>query len=118
MGGCGNKESASSFYPDYPEMRPLTAAQLEAELDRGRVYRLNDRFFKFLFGGEERKPLFLDLVNVMAFPDGSQRFSGFEYANREFLSTWREGKLTGLLYDYGLHLIDPVYYDGVALTEC
>lgn len=93
MGGCGNKESVSSFYPDYPEMRPLTAAQLEAELDRGRVYRLNDRFFKFLFGGEERKPLFLDLVNVMAFPDGSQRFSGFEYANREFSSTRREGKL-------------------------
>ena len=24
---------------------------------------------------------------------------------------------TGLLYDYGLHLIDPVYYDGVALTD-
>ena len=24
---------------------------------------------------------------------------------------------TGLLYDYGLHLIDLVYYDGVALTD-
>ena len=29
----------------YPEMASLTDGQLEEELDKGRVYRLNDRFF-------------------------------------------------------------------------
>ena len=24
---------------------------------------------------------------------------------------------TGLLYDYGLHLIDTIYYDGLSLTD-
>ena len=30
----------------YPEMTSLTDRQLEEELDKGRIYRLNDRFFK------------------------------------------------------------------------
>ena len=74
----------------YPEAPLFTDRQAEEELDRGRVYRLNDRFFKFLFGGEDRKHLFLDLVNALVFPDGSAGFTGFEYANRE-LSATREG---------------------------
>lgn len=30
----------------YPKMASLTDRQLEEELDKGRIYRLNDRFFK------------------------------------------------------------------------
>lgn len=76
----------------YPSMAPLTEEQLEEELDRGRVYRLNDRFFKFLFGREERKPLLLDLVNAIVFPDGQAGFTGFDYANRELSAARADGK--------------------------
>ena len=76
----------------YPKMASLTDRQLEEELDRGRVYRLNDHFFKFLFGREDRKTLFLDLVNALIFPDGAAGFSGFEYANRELSATRDGGK--------------------------
>ena len=80
----------------YPEMASLTDGQLEEELDKGRVYRLNDRFFKFLFGREDRKTLFLDLVNTLVFPDGAAGFTGFEYANRELSATRDEGKACSL----------------------
>ena len=55
------------FYPKMASLTDgqLTDRQLEEELDRGRIYRLNDRFFKFLFGREDRKTLFLDLVNAL-----------------------------------------------------
>ena len=48
-----------------PASGPVTEGQIEADLARGKIYRLNDRFFKFLFGREERKHLFLDLVNSL-----------------------------------------------------
>ena len=48
-----------------PALGPVTERQVEADLERGKIYRLNDRFFKFLFGREERKHLFLDLVNSL-----------------------------------------------------
>ena len=82
------------FYPKMASLTDgqLTDKQLEEELDRGRVYRLNDRFFKFLFGREDRKTLFLDLVNALVFPDGAAGFTGFEYANRELSATRDEGK--------------------------
>ena len=80
----------------YPEMASLTDKQLEEELDKGRVYRLNDRFFKFLFGREDRKTLFLDLVNTLVFPDGAAGFTGFEFANRELSATRDEGKACSL----------------------
>ena len=83
-----------TFYPEMASLTDgqLTDKQLEEELDKGRVYRLNDRFFKFLFGLEDRKILFLDLVNALVFPDGAAGFTGFEYANRELSATRDEGK--------------------------
>ena len=48
-----------------PASGPVTEGQIEVDLARGRIYRLNDRFFKFLLGREERKHLFLDLVNSL-----------------------------------------------------
>ena len=57
--------------PDAPEKaaegwtEELVEEQVREDLDSGRIYRLNDRFFKFLFGGEDRKHLFLDLVNAL-----------------------------------------------------
>ena len=86
------------FYPKKASLTDgqLTDKQLEEELDRGRVYRLNDRFFKFLFGREDRKTLFLDLVNALVFPDGAAGFTGFEYANRELSATRDEGKACSL----------------------
>ena len=79
-------------YLDYSASGPVTEEQAREALNTGRVYRLNDRFFKFLFGGEDRKHLFLDLVNVLVFPDGSVGFTGFEYANRELTATREGGK--------------------------
>ena len=95
----------------YPKMASLTDRQLEEELDRGRVYRLNDHFFKFLFGREDRKTLFLDLVNALIFPDGAAGFSGFEYANRELSATRDGGRnayldITAKMAD-GTHLVPP-----------
>ena len=81
-----------AMYPAYPMLGSVTDEQIEEELDQGRVYRLNDRFFKFLFGLEERKHLFLDLVNALVFPDGSAGFTDFEYASRELSATREEGK--------------------------
>ena len=49
----------------YPAKGPVTEQQVEEDLEQGKIYRLNDRFFKFLFGREERKHLFLDLVNSL-----------------------------------------------------
>ena len=43
-------------------------------------------------GREDRKPLFLDLVNSLVFPDGSAGFTGLEYANRELSAVRVEGK--------------------------
>ena len=87
-----------TFYPEMASLTDgqLTDKQLEEELDKGRVYRLNDRFFKFLFGREDRKTLFLDLVNAFVFPDGAEGFTGFEYANRELSATRDEGKACSL----------------------
>ena len=75
-----------------PASGPVTEGQIEADLARGKIYRLNDRFFKFLFGREERKHLFLDLVNSLVFPDGSAGFTGLEYADRELSATREAGK--------------------------
>ena len=37
----------------YPVLGRVTERQIEEELDRGKVCRLNGRFFKFLFGLED-----------------------------------------------------------------
>ena len=83
------KEALHSIYP---AKGPVTEQQVEEDLEQGKIYRLNDRFFKFLFGREERKHLFLDLVNSLVFPDGSAGFTSFEYANRELSATREAGK--------------------------
>ena len=75
-----------------PASGPVTEGQIEADLERGKIYRLNDRFFKFLFGREERKYLFLDLVNSLVFSDGSAGFTDLEYADRELSATREAGK--------------------------
>ena len=75
-----------------PASGPVTEGQIEADLERGKIYRLNDRFFKFLFGREERKHLFLDLVNSLVFSDGSAGFTDLEYADRELSATREAGK--------------------------
>ena len=44
-----------------PALGPVTEGQIEAELEQGRIYRLNDRFFKFLFGRGSASPCFWTL---------------------------------------------------------
>ena len=83
------KEALHSIYP---AKGPVTEQQVEEDLEQGKIYRLNDRFFKFLFGREDRKPLFLDLVNAFVFPDGSAGFTDLKYANRELSAVRVEGK--------------------------
>ena len=71
--GSDMDQDENVVYPEVPLL--ITEHQAEEELETGRVYRLNDRFFKFLFGGEDRKHLFLDLVNALVLPDGSTGFT-------------------------------------------
>ena len=90
--------------PLLPDLVPKTEAELRAEIERGRVYRLNDKFFKFAFGRPERKPLFLDLVNSIVFPDGERAFSDITFVDREFAPLRRNGKechldIVGILND-------------------
>ena len=87
-----SRKNKDALYSLYPALAPATDRQAEEALETGRVFRLNDRFFKFLFGGADRKHLFLDLVNALVFPDGSTGFTGFEYTNRELSSTREDGK--------------------------
>ncbi len=71
---------------------PQNEEQLQAEIKRGRVYRLNDKFFKFAFGRPDHKLLFLDLVNAIVFPDGKNAFVDINFVDREFSPLRVDGK--------------------------
>lgn len=71
------------FYTFMPQM-PITEEQLERDLNAGKVFRLTDAYFKFVFGREDRSALFIDLLNAIVFPDGERVFSKAEFLNREF----------------------------------
>ena len=57
--------------------------ELKEKLRQGKIYRLHDRFFKFLFGKIEHKHLFLSLVNNIVFPNGENAFADLEFIDRE-----------------------------------
>ena len=61
------------------------AAELKEKLKQGKVYRLYDRFFKFLFGKLEHKHLFLSFVNSIIFPDGENTFADLKFVEREYV---------------------------------
>ena len=45
--------------------------------------RLLDSLFKYVFCREERKDVFLDMVNAFVFPEGEGAFKGFHFLDRE-----------------------------------
>ena len=75
-----------------PESVPRNERELERDLEQGRVYRLNDKFFKFAFGKPERKALFLDLINSIIFPDSESAFTDITFVDREFSPLRSKGK--------------------------
>lgn len=96
----GKEQYAQSL----PDLVPKTETELRAEIQRGRVYRLNDKFFKFAFDRPEHKPLFLDLISSIIFPDGSRIFSDISFVDREFSPLRADGKecrldIVGILDD-------------------
>lgn len=89
------------FYT-FPQQVPVTEEQLERDLAEGRVYRLADAYFKFVFGRQERSDLFIDLLNAIVFPGGERAFSKVEFLDREFSPERMDGRgfrldLVGLL---------------------
>jgi hypothetical protein len=62
---------------------PETERQLRKDLEEGRVYRLLDSVFKFVFCRDEQIPLFLDMVNAFVFPDGKRMFRSARLIDRE-----------------------------------
>ena len=71
---------------------PQTEEELKHDLERGRIYRLNDKFFKFAFGRPERKALFLDLINSIIFPNADGAFVDITFIDREFSPLRVKGK--------------------------
>ena len=67
-------------------------AELKTKLDQGKIYRLNDKFFKYLFGTPKHKSTFLSLLNNIVFPDGENAFSDLTYIEREYLLSVFGGK--------------------------
>ena len=84
-----SKLEAFSFLPDGV---PRTEEQLFADIERGHVFRLADCYVKFLFGKQERAPLFLDLLNAVIYPGGERAFTTIQYVDREISPVRIDGK--------------------------
>ncbi len=67
-------------------------AELEAKLEQGKIYRLNDKFFKYLFGTLKHKRILLSLLNNIVFPNGENAFSDLAYIEREYMLSVYGGK--------------------------
>lgn len=65
---------------------------IEADIAEGKIFRLDDKLFKFIFGREEHKSLALDLVNSVVFPDGQDSFTGLTFQDRELSPDRDDGK--------------------------
>jgi predicted transposase/invertase (TIGR01784 family) len=66
-----------------PETFPETEQQLHEEIEQGRVHRLFDSVFKFVFCKEEISPIFLDLANALVFPNNNGAFKKARLVDRE-----------------------------------
>lgn len=66
------------------------------EIDGARINRLNDRFFKYLFGRLEHRHLLLDFINDALFPEAEARFSSVEFINSELVQGGERIKLSRL----------------------
>ncbi len=89
------------FYT-FPAQLPTSEEQLERDLAKGKVFRLADAYFKFVFGRQDRADLFLDLLSAIVFPDGERTFQSVQFLDREFSPERQEGRgfrldLVGLL---------------------
>jgi predicted transposase/invertase (TIGR01784 family) len=76
----------------YPWELPRDARQVAEELKLGKVNRLMDSVFKFVFCKEERIPIFLDLINALVFPDGERAFKTAHFLDRELSPSRYGGK--------------------------
>ncbi|MDR1875152.1 MAG: Rpn family recombination-promoting nuclease/putative transposase [Synergistaceae bacterium] len=71
---------------------PETEPQLRKDLEEGRVYRLLDSVFKFVFCKDEQISLFLDMVNAFVFPEGKRAFQSARLIDREQSPRRKKGK--------------------------
>ena len=73
-------------------MFPRTEEELARDIEKGKIYRLSDAFFKHAFGKPESEKRFLDLINTLVFPDRSERFTHAVFANSEHIPDKYDGK--------------------------
>ncbi|MDR1740369.1 MAG: hypothetical protein LBR38_00770, partial [Synergistaceae bacterium] len=64
-------------------MTPKEERRAQRYLKRGRLRRLFDSLFKYVFCREERRHLFLDLAAAFLYPDGGRSFSSVRFIDRE-----------------------------------
>lgn len=66
-----------------PEAFPKTEQQLQADLEKGKINRLFDSVFKFIFCKERDMPLFIDMANAFVFPNNERTFRSARLIDRE-----------------------------------
>ena len=69
-----------------------TEEEFKQKYDKGQIFRLSDRFIKYLFGRKERKGTLLSFINSAVFPDGERSFIDLSYSDREFPPQFDDGK--------------------------
>lgn len=78
-----------------------------------KINRLNDLFFKYLLGSDERKDLTLNFLNAIL-ADGDRRFESIEFTNKDLEPEADAGKLSkldirGVLDNGELTSITPIH---------
>ena len=76
----------------YPWQLPKNTRQIEEEINQGKIRRLFDGVFKFIFCKEERVPIFLDLLSAIVFPGGERVFTQAHFIDREISPERHGGK--------------------------
>ena len=83
---------------DIDEIAPVllkfarTEEEFKRKYDKGQIFRLSDRFIKYLFGRKEHKSTLLSFINSAVFPGGERSFTDLSYSDREFPPQFDDGK--------------------------
>ncbi|MDR2528762.1 MAG: Rpn family recombination-promoting nuclease/putative transposase, partial [Synergistaceae bacterium] len=62
---------------------PKDTQQVDKEFKEGKVRRLSDSLFKFVFCKKNNSSVFLDMVNALVYPDGGGVFKKAKFLDRE-----------------------------------
>ena len=66
-----------------PEAFPKTERQLQEDWEKGKINRLFDSVFKFIFCKERSMALFIDMANAFVFPNHERAFRSARLIDRE-----------------------------------